>query len=136
MKLSRLRWLCRFSPKVRFPKISALVRLWFRLAKSVFVPGVLVGCRFWLFVVLASPVFVIVKIKVVCKSWACLRCRLFSAVVLVSRQATQQSVHPTLGIRRHFQAFSYASAFFQSDGVPPPAPARVTQTVRRLRIIL
>jgi hypothetical protein len=38
-------------------------------------------------------------------------------------------VHPTLGIRRHFQAFSYASAFSQSDGVPPPAPARVTQTV-------
>jgi hypothetical protein len=43
--------------------------------------------------------------------------------------ATQQSVHPTLGIRRHFQAFFYASAFFQSDGVPPPDPARVTQTV-------
>jgi hypothetical protein len=42
---------------------------------------------------------------------------------------TQQSVHPTLGILRHFQAFFYASAFFQSDGVPPPAPARVTQTV-------
>jgi len=41
----------------------------------------------------------------------------------------QQSVHPTLGILRHFQAFSYASAFFQSDSVPPPAPARVTQTV-------
>jgi hypothetical protein len=28
-----------------------------------------------------------------------------------------------------FQAFFYASAFPQSDGVPPPAPARVTQTV-------
>ncbi len=67
-----------------------------------------------------------------CKSWACLRCRLFSAVVLVSGQATQQSVHPTLGIRRKSQAFFYASAFFQSDGVPPPAPARVTQTVRWL----
>jgi len=38
-------------------------------------------------------------------------------------------VHPTLGIRRHFQAFSYASTFSQSDGVPPPAPAQVTQTV-------
>ncbi len=43
----------------------------------------------------------------------------------------QQSVHPTLGIRRYFQAFFYASAFFQSDGVLPPAPARVTQTVRQ-----
>jgi len=40
-------------------------------------------------------------------------------------------VHPTLGILARFQAFFYASAFLQSDGVPPPAPARVTQTVRR-----
>jgi len=38
-------------------------------------------------------------------------------------------VHPTLGILARFQAFFYTSAFFQSDGVPPPAPARVTQTV-------
>jgi len=38
-------------------------------------------------------------------------------------------VHPTLGSLARFQAFFYASAFFQSDGVPPPAPARVTQTV-------
>jgi hypothetical protein len=38
-------------------------------------------------------------------------------------------VHPTLGILARFQAFFYASAFPQSDGVPPPAPARVTQTV-------
>jgi hypothetical protein len=38
-------------------------------------------------------------------------------------------VHPTLGILARFQAFFYASAFSQSDGVPPPAPARVTQTV-------
>jgi len=41
-------------------------------------------------------------------------------------------VHPTLGILARFQAFFYASAFSQSDGVPPPAPARVTQTVSRL----
>ena len=40
-------------------------------------------------------------------------------------------VHPTLGILAPSQAFFYASAFSQSDGVPPPAPARVTQTVRR-----
>ena len=33
--------------------------------------------------------------------------------------------HPTLGILARFQAF------FQADGVPPPAPARVTQTVGR-----
>jgi len=38
-------------------------------------------------------------------------------------------VHPTLGILARFQAFFHASAFSQSDGVPPPAPARVTQTV-------
>ena len=40
-------------------------------------------------------------------------------------------MHPTLGILARFQAFFYASAFFQSDGVPPPAPARVTQAVGR-----
>jgi len=48
---------------------------------------------------------------------------------LAQQHATQQSVHPTLGILARFQAFFYASAFSQSDGVPPPAPARVTQTV-------
>jgi len=47
----------------------------------------------------------------------------------VLHKASQQSVHPTLGILARFQAFFYASAFSQSDGVPPPAPARVTQTV-------
>jgi hypothetical protein len=41
-------------------------------------------------------------------------------------------VHPTLGILARFQAFFYTSAFFQSDGIPPPAPARVTQTVGQL----
>jgi len=38
-------------------------------------------------------------------------------------------MHPTLGILARFQAFFYALSFSQSDGVPPPAPARVTQTV-------
>ena len=38
-------------------------------------------------------------------------------------------MHPTLGSLRKSQAVFYASAFFQSDGAPPPAPARVTQTV-------
>jgi len=47
----------------------------------------------------------------------------------LAQHTAQQSVHPTLGILARFQAFFYASAFFQSDGVPPPAPARVTQTV-------
>ena len=49
------------------------------------------------------------------------------------KNAAQQSVHPTLGSLARFQAFFYASAFSQSDGVPPPAPARVTQTVRQPR---
>jgi hypothetical protein len=47
------------------------------------------------------------------------------------KHAAQQSVHLTLGILRKSQAVSHASAFFRSDGVPPPAPAQVTQTVRR-----
>jgi len=42
-------------------------------------------------------------------------------------------VHPTLGILARFQAFFYALSFSQSDGVPPPTPARVTQTVGWLR---
>ncbi len=46
------------------------------------------------------------------------------------QKTAQQSVHPTLGILAKSQAFFYASAFFQSDGVPPPAPARAMQAVR------
>ncbi len=46
----------------------------------------------------------------------------------------QQSVHPTLGSLANSQAVFYALLFSQSDGVPPPAPARVTQTVGRLMI--
>jgi hypothetical protein len=57
-------------------------------------------------------------------------------LVEIQKAAAQQSVHPTLGILRHFQAFFYASAFFQSDGVPLPAPARVTQTVGWLRKLM
>ena len=38
-------------------------------------------------------------------------------------------MHPTLGSLARFQAFFYASAFFQFDGVPPPAPAQVTHAV-------
>jgi len=57
---------------------------------------------------------------------------LFSARESGTTKNAQQSVHPTLGILARFQAFFYASAFSQSDGVPPPAPARVTQTVGRL----
>jgi len=47
-------------------------------------------------------------------------------------KAAQQSVQWICGILPHFQAFFYASAFSQSDGVPPPAPARVTQTVGQI----
>jgi hypothetical protein len=54
---------------------------------------------------------------------------LYTKIGVHHQTAAQQSVHPTLGILARFQAFFYASAFSQSDGVPPPAPARVTQTV-------
>jgi len=50
------------------------------------------------------------------------------------KNRAQQSVHPTLGILARFQAFFYASTFSQSDGVPPPTPARVTQTVGRFLV--
>jgi len=55
-----------------------------------------------------------------------------SVIIALYIKRAQQSVHPTLGILARFQAFFYASAFSQSDGVPPPAPARVTQTVGQL----
>ncbi|HNE04756.1 MAG TPA: hypothetical protein PKI33_02290 [Anaerolineales bacterium] len=55
----------------------------------------------------------------------------FSGKVLVSRQATQQSVHLTLGILRKSQAVSHALAFFWLDGFAVPTPAQVTQTVGR-----
>jgi hypothetical protein len=46
--------------------------------------------------------------------------------------SAQQSVHLTLGILAAFRAFSYAFSFFLLDGFAVPAPAQVTQTVRRL----
>jgi hypothetical protein len=41
-------------------------------------------------------------------------------------------VHLTLGILRKSQAVFYAFSFFWLDGFAVPAPAQVTQTVRRL----
>jgi hypothetical protein len=40
-------------------------------------------------------------------------------------------VHLTLGILPQSQAVSYALSFFQSDGLAVPAPAQVTQTVKK-----
>jgi hypothetical protein len=42
------------------------------------------------------------------------------------------SVHLTLGILRTSQTVSHALSFFWLDGFAVPAPAQVTQTVRRL----
>jgi len=50
---------------------------------------------------------------------------------LSNQKASQQSVHLTLGILRKSQAVSYALSFFWLDGFAVPAPAQVTQTVRR-----
>ncbi len=44
----------------------------------------------------------------------------------------QQNVHLTLGILRKSQAVFHALSFFWLDGFAVPAPAQVTQTVRRL----
>jgi hypothetical protein len=46
-------------------------------------------------------------------------------------KAAQYSVHPTLGILCKSQAVFYALSFFWLDGFAVPAPAQVTQTVRR-----
>jgi len=50
---------------------------------------------------------------------------------MIPESAAQQSVHLTLGILRQSQAFLHALAFFWLDGFAVPAPAQVTQTVRR-----
>ena len=58
-----------------------------------------------------------------------IKCKADNALRAISRAQSknaQQSVHPTLEILAQFQAFLHASAFSQSDGVPPPAPARLT----------
>ncbi len=52
----------------------------------------------------------------------------FQALSLAVINASQQSVHLTLGILRQSQAVSHALAFFWLDGFAVPAPARVTQT--------
>jgi len=38
-------------------------------------------------------------------------------------KTAQHGVHLTLGIGTILQAFSYASAFFSANGVPPSAPS-------------
>ncbi len=53
------------------------------------------------------------------------------ALSLASIKTSQQSVHLTLGILWQSKAVFYALAFFQLDGFAVPAPAQVTQTVRR-----
>ena len=45
------------------------------------------------------------------------------------RRLTQRAVDA--GDSARFQAVFYASAFVRSDGVPPSAPAPLTQAVRR-----
>lgn len=53
---------------------------------------------------------------------------------LAQQNASQQSVHWTLGILRRFQTFSLASSFLRSQAESTPAPAPVTQTVGRIAI--
>jgi hypothetical protein len=48
---------------------------------------------------------------------------------LTNNNASQQSVHLTCGILRHFQAFFYLRVFFCSRTESTPAHTQVTQTV-------
>ena len=66
-----------------------------------------------------------------CKTWACWRQYLFSVNESCATKNAQQSVHLTLGILRKSQAVLHALSFFWLDGFAVPAPAQVTQTVRR-----
>ena len=53
---------------------------------------------------------------------------------LKERRLTQRALDA--GESARFSGSFFASAFFRSDGVPPPAPAQVTQTVGRLAFFL
>jgi len=60
-----------------------------------------------------------------------MRYRIFHLRRLAFSERAQQSVHLTLGILRQSQAVFYALSFFWLDGFAVPAPAQVTQAVRR-----
>jgi hypothetical protein len=57
---------------------------------------------------------------------------MFNNCLFTQHRPTKRA--PDAGALRvaRFQAFFYTFSFSQADGVPPPAPARVTQTVGRL----
>ena len=59
-----------------------------------------------------------------------LRGRMFKGVVLIeSPHLTKRALDA--GESARFSGIFSTSALFSSDGVPPPAPAQVTHTVRR-----
>jgi hypothetical protein len=49
--------------------------------------------------------------------------------VLENQKASQQSMHLTSGILRHFQAVSAFPTFFRAQAESTPAHPQVTQTV-------
>ena len=60
-----------------------------------------------------------------------LRGRMFKGIVPIELlHLTKRALDA--GESARFQAVFYTSAFFHLDGVPPSAPAQVTQAVRRL----
>jgi hypothetical protein len=54
-----------------------------------------------------------------------LTCRLIGVSAYLARVAFPSEKSKRLRLRGQYLAFFYASAFFQLDDVPPPAPARV-----------
>ena len=113
--------------QVRFSKIFVLVRLWFCLAKSVFVASVLVGCRFWLFGVSANYVLPLPKIKL------CVKIRRvgggsgFQSARLAQSLPTKRA--PDVWDSARFSSIFLASGFSASRSESQPAHTRVTQTV-------
>jgi hypothetical protein len=53
-------------------------------------------------------------------------------IVNLVKKSAQQSVHPTCGILRHFQAFFWLRVYTALRANPHSAHTRVTQAVRRL----
>jgi hypothetical protein len=81
--------------------------------------------------ILACSFWFLPKIKVRAIILSVLWRRFWFSISESCTNASQQSVHLTLGILRQSQAVFYALPFFQSDGFAAPAPAQVTQTVGR-----
>jgi hypothetical protein len=108
--------------QVRFSKIVVLVCLRFCSAKSVFIASVLVGCRFWLFSVLASSVFLpLLKNKLCVKVRRVGRGSGFQSASLAQSQPTKRA--PDAGDSGAFPSIFLRLSIFPVGRRPAARPS-------------